>query len=79
VQEKIAALEKQIAAWEEEKGRIEQAMAESDFYREGDPKSTTARYKEVQEDLTNAYYRWGELNKELDRLNRLFDAEGGTP
>ena len=79
VQEKIAALEKQIAAWEEEKGRIELAMADGGFYREGDPKSTTARYKKVQEDLTTAYYRWGELNRELDRLNHLFDAEGETP
>jgi ATP-binding cassette subfamily F protein 3 len=79
VQEKIASLERQIAAWEEEKKEIETAMADGGFYRDGEhAKVTSARYRGVQEELTNAYYRWGELNKELEELNRLFDAERGT-
>jgi chromosome segregation ATPase len=77
VQEKIAALEKKIAAWEEEKLGLEHTMADPEFYRDGErAKAARARYESVQNDLTGAYYRWDELNRELERLNRLF-AEGG--
>jgi hypothetical protein len=77
VQEKIAALEKRIAAWEAEKLGLEHAMADPESYRDGErTKAAHARYAGVQNDLTGAYYRWDELSKELERLNRLL-AEGG--
>jgi ATP-binding cassette subfamily F protein 3 len=69
VQTKIATTEKTIEKLEAEKTGIEHRMADADFYRDGDrAKETAARYKEVQGLLNDAYFRWGTLTAELERL-----------
>ena len=73
LQEKIAALERQLETQEREKAAIERRMGEPDFYREGTTvKEVTARYKELEAGLQEGYFRWNELVKELERI-------GGSP
>jgi ATP-binding cassette subfamily F protein 3 len=69
LQEKISAIEKRIEAMEQERRLIERKMSEPDFYKEGEEvKKISARYKEVETELQNAYFRWNELGKEMERL-----------
>ncbi len=79
LQEKIDRLEAFIEQHEREKGRIERDMAGADFYRDGERvRTVTARYREVQEQLTDEYFRWGEMTKELDRINEEMSAKLDT-
>jgi ATP-binding cassette, subfamily F, member 3 len=68
-QDKIAALERAIEQKEAEKLRMEKEMTDPEFFRQGERAGEiSARYKCVQQELADAYYRWGELSKELERL-----------
>jgi ATP-binding cassette subfamily F protein 3 len=70
VRERIAKVEKQVEGLEAEKVRVERAMADPNFYRDGErAKSTAARYKEIEGLLADAYFRWNELTKELEKLS----------
>jgi ATP-binding cassette subfamily F protein 3 len=70
IQDKIDSLEKLIAAHEAEKANIERRMADPEFYRDGEHvKAVSARYKEVQEQLSNEYFSWGELAKRLEEAH----------
>ena len=45
-------------------------MGMPDFYKDGETvKEVTARYKELEAVLTNGYFRWNELVKDLERMN----------
>ncbi|MFI5253677.1 MAG: ribosomal protection-like ABC-F family protein [Bacteroidota bacterium] len=69
VQDKIAAIEKLIAQLEQQKLECEALMGDPDFYKDSEKvKEITAKYKTTGNDLTNAYYKWGELTKELERM-----------
>jgi ATP-binding cassette subfamily F protein 3 len=73
VQDEIAALEQAIAGVEAEKASVESAMASADFYRDGaKAKETTARYRALQGELAEQYYRWDRLQRELERLLDLY-------
>jgi ATP-binding cassette subfamily F protein 3 len=79
LQEKIAALERQMEAQEQEKARIESRMGEPDFYKEGAAvKEITTRYKELEAALKDGYFRWNELVKEFERLSGEPPATGGS-
>jgi ATP-binding cassette, subfamily F, member 3 len=70
IQDRIAVIEKKIETLEREKQAIERKMGEPDFYKGGDEvKKTSSRYKEVETELQDAYFRWNELGKELERLS----------
>jgi ATP-binding cassette, subfamily F, member 3 len=70
IQDKIAVIERKIEALEGEKQAIERKMAGPDFYRDGDDvKKTSSRYREVEAELQDAYFRWNELGKELERIS----------
>jgi hypothetical protein len=48
-------------------------MGSPEFYRDGEKaKETAARYRELQEELTEEYYRWDLLQRELERLQGLY-------
>ena len=70
VRDRIAKVEKQVEGLEAEKAHVEQLMADPDFYRDGErAKNTAARYKEIERLLADAYFRWNELTKELEKLS----------
>jgi ATP-binding cassette subfamily F protein 3 len=73
VRDRIAVLEKSIEQREREKRVIEAAMGNPDFYKDGEKaREISARYTAVQQELADAYYRWDELSKELERLQNLY-------
>ena len=66
---KIARMEKLIEEKERRKSEIEAAMADPGFYRDGEQvRLVTGEYKEVEKELTEAYYRWNDLTRELDNV-----------
>ncbi len=70
LQEAIEKVEKAINTLEQEKSTIEHQMSTPDFYKDGERvKSVAHRYKEVQDNLKDAYFTWGELTKKLEMLN----------
>jgi ATP-binding cassette subfamily F protein 3 len=78
VMEKVAGLERTIEAMENEKSLIEQEMADPEFYRDGErAKAAAARYRELQEQLPDKYFRWGKLNEELQHLRADEPSAGG--
>ena len=69
VQEKIERLEATISTMEKRKSEIEELMGDPGFYRDGERvKETTAQYRQLESDLADAYFRWNELAKSLERL-----------
>ncbi len=73
VQDRITALEQSISLKEEEKTAVEAAMGSPEFYREGEKaKEIVERYKSLQRELTEDYYRWDQLQRELERLQELY-------
>jgi ATP-binding cassette subfamily F protein 3 len=73
LQDRIEALERAIEQKEAEKVRIEREMAAPEFFKQGGKAGEiSARYKSVQQELADAYFRWGELSKELERLLGIY-------
>jgi ATP-binding cassette subfamily F protein 3 len=69
LQDKIAALEREIERLEREKSLLEQEMADPAFYKDGEhAKTASAKYKELETQLPDRYFRWGKLNEELERV-----------
>ncbi len=80
VQDRIAALEQAISMKEAEKLAVESAMGSPDFYRDGEKaRETVERYKSLQEELTEDYYRWDQLQRELERLQDLYSEPEAKP
>jgi ATP-binding cassette subfamily F protein 3 len=70
LQDKIAKSEKAIERLEKEKDKIEQTMAGAEFYRDPEHvKSVNTQYKNVQTELQEEYFRWGELSKKFDAMS----------
>ncbi len=62
---------------EAEKAAIEEKMGHPDFYKDGEKvKEVTARYRELEQKLPDAYFRWNELTKQLERINEEFSLQG---
>jgi ATP-binding cassette subfamily F protein 3 len=71
IQDKIATLEKSIAELEHRKLEIEELMSHPDFYKNGEQaKQVATEFKELGTKLTDAYYKWGELAKNLERTEQ---------
>jgi ATP-binding cassette subfamily F protein 3 len=69
IQEKIASLERTIEARERERADLEKHMSSAEFFADvGKAREITGRYKDLEKELTEAYFAWGELNKELERV-----------
>jgi len=53
-------------------------MGHADFYKDGEKvKQVTAQYKTLEAELADIYFKWGEVTKELERLNGEFDKKSG--
>jgi ATP-binding cassette subfamily F protein 3 len=73
IQDEITAAEQTIGRMEAEKASIESVMGSADFYRDGvNAKEIAARYRALQGELTEQYYRWDKLQRELERLLHLY-------
>jgi ATP-binding cassette subfamily F protein 3 len=69
VKEKIARLEKVIEQLEAQKLDCEALMGDPAFYHNGERvKEVTAKYKTTEKELSDAYYKWNELTKELEKM-----------
>lgn len=77
VQEEIATLERTIETAEAEKKELERMMGDPDFYKDGERvKEITVHYKTLEKNLSDEYYRWNELTRELERLQGINAAPG---
>jgi ATP-binding cassette subfamily F protein 3 len=71
LQEKISSLEQQIEGREHRKHDCEALLADPELYKDGDRvRELTAEYKTLEASLTDDYYRWNALMKELEELSR---------
>ncbi|MBX2990688.1 MAG: ABC-F family ATP-binding cassette domain-containing protein [Bacteroidetes bacterium] len=69
LKEKITKAEREIEQKEALKREIEELMGHPDFYKDGGKvKAVTAQYKNLESELQNVYFRWGELTRELERV-----------
>lgn len=69
VRTEIRELERAIANKEREKSAIEHNMADPEFYKDGGKvRDAAARYKELEEELSEALSRWAKLSEEMQRL-----------
>jgi ATP-binding cassette subfamily F protein 3 len=76
VQDKIEKIEKVVTAKEQQKAEIEQVMARPEFFKDGEKvKLLTAQYKTLEVELSEAYFKWNGLTRELEMLNQEFDKE----
>ena len=67
LQEAVNTIERELEALEKEKTAIERTMTDPEFYKDGEKvKLVSARYKELKDLVTDAYFRWNERTKELD-------------
>ena len=73
IRQHIEAIEKEIEAKERQKLEVEELMSRPDFYKDGEKvRAVTAEYKKLEQELQNAYFRWGELTKELESAMEEF-------
>jgi ATP-binding cassette subfamily F protein 3 len=76
VQKKIETVERLIADKEQLKTEIEQSLADPEFYKDGDRVKTAAtQFKSLEKEIADAYFKWNELTRELEKLNEEFDNE----
>jgi ATP-binding cassette, subfamily F, member 3 len=70
VQEAIAKVEAAIGRLEGRKGEVEKLMADPELYRDGErAKEISTEYRQIGQELQDAYFRWNDLTQELERLN----------
>lgn len=66
VKKQIQAIEERIEGLEEEKATLEQALADTSLYVDGDKaREVLTRHREVEEELAEAYEMWDELVGQL--------------
>jgi ATP-binding cassette subfamily F protein 3 len=73
VQEELAKVESTIGLKEKRKAEIEALMATPEFFHDGEQvKRITAEYKALEQELTDAYFKWNELTNELAKISAEF-------
>lgn len=66
LKKKIAQLEESIAEMEDEHGKLEIAMANPEFFKQGnETKAAVDRYDQLKEKIEKAYARWEQLTEEM--------------
>ena len=69
--EKVQELEREIERLEARKEEIEELMGKPSLYRDGaEAKKISLEHKEVQQSLEDAYYKWGALQDEIEKVRR---------
>ncbi len=78
LQQKMYKFEKEIEAKEKQKAEFGELMGHVDFYKDGEKvKRVTTQYKALEAELADIYFKWGEVTKELEKLNGEFDKKSG--
>ena len=71
VKEKIAAIEKVVEQLEAQKLECEKLMGDPAFYHDAEKvKEVTHNYKTTEKALTDTYFKWNELTKELEKIEK---------
>jgi ATP-binding cassette subfamily F protein 3 len=69
VKRQLEAVEAEIAHHELRKSEIEKLLADPELYKRGDEvKTISAEYKSVQKELDDAYWRWGKVSEQLEKV-----------
>ena len=69
LKKKLDSMEKTIAQLESRKQEIEMILADPEIYKSGEEaKKTTHEYKEVQSKLQSAYFDWGKITEEIEKI-----------
>jgi ATP-binding cassette, subfamily F, member 3 len=65
----LDAIEKSIQEMEDRKQTVEMMMSDPDHYKNGEEARKTAKeYQELETQLKSAYYKWGLLNDEIEKM-----------
>ena len=76
IRKNIEELEKDIGKMETRKDKIEEAMAQPDFYEDAEKvKKFSLEYDQLKTDLTDCYSKWEEYQQRLDALESEFSSE----
>jgi ATP-binding cassette, subfamily F, member 3 len=69
VKRQLEAIEAEIAQREQKRSEIEHLLADPELYKKGDKaKSISAEYKSSQKELEDAYWRWGKVSEQLEKI-----------
>jgi ATP-binding cassette subfamily F protein 3 len=78
LRKKLEEIERAIEGKEQARKECERVMADPDFYRDGENvRDVTARYKALEKELNEAYYRWNDITRELEAAENPDDAGKG--
>ncbi len=70
VKRQLEAVEAEIAHYEQRKSEIEQLLANPELYKKGEEaKAISTEYKTIEKELSNAYWRWGKVSEELEKVH----------
>jgi ATP-binding cassette, subfamily F, member 3 len=65
----LEAIETEITQQEQKKNKIEHLLADPELYKKGDEvKIISAEYKSNQKDLEDAYWRWGKVSEQIEKI-----------
>ena len=67
----VERLERELARWQEEKGRLDAVLADAAFYAESRPEeieAATRRHRELAQLIEEAEHRWLEAHAELEAI-----------
>ncbi len=65
----LEAIEAEIAHHEQRKSEIERLLADPELYKKGDEvKTISAEYKSSQKELEDAYWRWGKVSEQMEKI-----------
>jgi ATP-binding cassette subfamily F protein 3 len=69
VKRQLEAVEAEIAHFELRKNEIEKLLADPELYKKGEEaKAVSAEYKSIEKGLSDAYWRWGKVSEELEKV-----------
>jgi ATP-binding cassette, subfamily F, member 3 len=72
VKRQLEAVEAEIAHHEQRKSEIESLLADPAMYKRGDEaKAISAEYKSVQKEVDDAYWRWGKVSEQLEKVQSV--------
>jgi len=68
----LETIETEIAQREQKKSEIERLLVDPELYKKGEEaKAISAEYKSVQNELEDAYWRWGKLSEQLEKTQSV--------
>ncbi len=70
LKDKLKKVEAEISRIEKRRKELEALMADPEFYKNGeDARNAAIEYKELESELEEKYFKWGELTEEIERIS----------